>query len=328
MTGGAGYVGSHVARALLREGWKVRIFDLKPTKYVPEGAEFVSLDMRDAEGVRRVMQGVNVVHHLAFVQSMSRLPEATRRDIDIRGTENVLRAALGQQVDRFVYTSTIEIYGTHPPVPAVEDSPTTEPVGWYGRHKLEAEQMVWRYYRDHGLPATALRMPTICGPGWYNHRPLLSLMDWVLDGRILTVIGDGSIKGDHVHIEDVVQGYLLAGTHPKAVGEAFNISTDRTATHLEIAQALIRASGSKSRIVKGVPRWIVAPMIRMGIRLGLTELPKEQIGYVLHDQIYTPEKAMRLIGYRPRYSSAEATEALIRSYIPDREFVRHRSEHY
>lgn len=327
VTGGAGYVGGHLARALAERGEKVRILDVQKTKYVPEGAEFVKGDMRSKETVRKCLKEVDTVFHVAFVQSLSKLPEAERWDININGSENVFRESVAAGVRRFVHTSTIEIYGTNPPFPCPEDAPTDRPVGWYGRHKLEAEKILWRYHRDHGLPATAVRMPTICGPGYYNHRPTLDLLDRILDHKIVPMAGKGDIPGDFVYFEDVLRGHLLCAEKEKAVGEAFNISTDRSSTHLEIVQALIRAANSRSRIVH-VPRSFAVPMLDITRLLGLHDLPRYQYDYLFHPNVYSVEKAKRLLGYRPTKSAAEAAVELMKGYMKDREFVRKRASSY
>lgn len=327
VTGGAGYLGSHLAKELIGCGYKVRIFDIQSTKYVPEEVEFIQGDMRDLEAVRGAVEGVDTVFHLAFIQSLSKLPEIVRWDIDINGTENFLKASVEKGIRRFVHTSTIEIYGTHPPCPCSEDSPTDKPVGWYGRHKLEAEKVLWSYHREQGLDATAVRMPTVCGPGFYNHRPLLMLMDRILDGKAVGVIGDRKIKGDFVYYQDVIQGYLLAAEKKEAVGEAFNLSCDGSSTHLEIIQSLRQAVGSRSRIIK-IPSTLVKPLFYFLTAIKLTDLPMYQVDYLLYHQDYSVEKAKRLLGYRPTKTAAEAVAELIKGYIQDREFVKQRSRSY
>ncbi|UCD85117.1 MAG: NAD(P)-dependent oxidoreductase [Deltaproteobacteria bacterium] len=327
VTGGAGYLGSHLAKELLRRGRKVRIFDVQSTKYIPEGAEFIQGDMRDSEAVRNAVEGIDTVFHLAFVQSLSKLPERERWDININGTENFLKASVEKGVKRFVHTSTIEIYGTHPPYPCPEDSPTDNPVGWYGRHKVETEKILWRYHREQGLDATAVRMPTVCGPGFYNHRPLLMLMDRVIDGKTVAVIEDGGTKGDFVYYQDVIQGYLLAAEKKEAAGEAFNLSCDESSTHLEIIQALRRAVGSRSRIVK-IPSSLIKPFLYFLTAIKVTDLPSYQFDYLIYHQVFSVEKAKRLLGYEPTKTAAEAVVELVKGYLQDREFVKRRSRSY
>jgi UDP-glucose 4-epimerase len=327
VTGGAGYLGSHLARELLTCGEEVRVFDIQQTKYIPDTTEFLKGDMRDQAAVRRAMEDVDTVYHLAFVQSLSKLPERVRWDININGTENFIQASVDTGVERFVHTSTIEVYGTMPPCPCTEDAPMEHPVGWYGMHKLVTEKMLWECYREQGLKATAVRMPTICGPGYYNHRPILQLMDRVLEDKPIALVGDGGIMGDLVYYKDVLSAYLLCGEHPAAVGEAFNVSCKTPSTQLEIAEALIAEAGSQSPILRLQPAATKA-LLTLSSVFGLTDLPLYQLGYVLNNNVYSVEKAHELLGYAPTMSAAEAAVELIRGYAADREFVQRRSRSY
>jgi nucleoside-diphosphate-sugar epimerase len=326
ITGGGGYLGTHLALRLKERGHTVRAFDLAPARPLPPGVELAKGDIRDAEAVRRATEGASVVHHLAFVQSMSRKPTDEQRAIGIDGTRNALLAAASCGARRFVFTSTIEIYGTHPPCPCPEDGPR-DPVGLYGHLKWEAERLSFELGKEKGLEVTALRMPTICGQGFFNHRPLLALMERALAHKTLAVVGDGGKRGAFVHVEDVTEGYALAAERPDAVGEAFNISARESATHLEIVRAIANALESRSRIVR-LPALIVRMALPLGRALGLSELPAEQDGYVQNDNCYSIEKARSLLGYRPRYSTIEAADALGRGYLAEREAVRARSTGY
>src|SRR3990172_7610392 len=249
VTGGGGYMGSYVVRALLAKSRRVRVMDVQKTPYCPPEAEFFQGDISDRAAVQKALDGIERVFHIAFVQSLSMRPEAERYRINIGGMENLLQESRAAGVGRFVFASTIEIYGTRPPHPCLEGAPTEEPVGWYGRHKLLCEEMLWRFSKETGLPCVVLRMPTICGKGFYNHRPLLSLMDRILENEIVGVAGDGSTDGDFVLLDDVVQGFLLAGEKKEALGEAFNISSKEGASSQEATmRAMIEAVGSKSRV--------------------------------------------------------------------------------
>mgnify|MGYP001616517414 CR=1 FL=1 len=327
VTGGGGYLGSHLARTLLAAGRPVRILDVAFGPGCPGEAEAVEVDVRDAAAVRSAMAGVGRVFHVAFVQSLSRRPEAERRAVNLGGTRAVVEAAADAGVDRLVFASTIEIYGTRPPDPCPEDAPVDDPVGWYGLHKSLCEEIVFSVARERGLPATALRMPTICGLGFYNHRPLLSLMDRILDDRTVAVIGDGDVPGDFVHLDDVLQAFRLAGERPGAVGEAFNVSARATATHREVVEAMIAAAHSGSTI-RRVPRALARLALPAGRALRLHDLPACQDGYLFHPNRYSIEKARRLLGFAPVHSTVEAATALIRGYQEDRPAARRRAANY
>ncbi|MBI2071074.1 MAG: NAD(P)-dependent oxidoreductase [Elusimicrobia bacterium] len=326
VTGGAGYLGSHLAKKLLKQGERVRVLDIARTKYLPPEVEFVEGDIRDRRVVAKAMEDADVVFHLAFIQSFSRRPEREKWEIDIGGTRHMLEAALEVGVRRFVHTSTIEIYGTRPPFPCTEDAPTDDPVGWYGRHKLETEWLCGLFMKQ-GLAVTMLRLPTICGPGHYNHGPMLDLMDRILAGKPVAVAGDGKIYGSFVGYEDALDAYCLAAAKGEAVGEAFNVAAAEPATHREVLQAMIEAVGSRSTIV-GIPRFLVGPALRVLRAAGLWSLPDYQTGYILNHNCYAIDKAKRLLGFSPKWSTAQAAAELIKSYAVDRHYVRQRNRNY
>ncbi|HOX38774.1 MAG TPA: NAD(P)-dependent oxidoreductase [Candidatus Brocadiia bacterium] len=326
VTGGTGYLGSHLANRLLARREKVRVFDVEERKYLPPGADFVRGDMKNIADVRRAMEGVERVIHCAFLQSLSKRPEDDKWVTNIAGTDNFLRAAAERKVAKFVHTSTIEIYGVKPPVPCGEDAPTDEPTGWYGRHKLECEWLCRKYIAE-GLPVTMLRLPIICGPGHYNHGPFLDVMDRIIEGKPLPVVGAGGPRGSAVHLDDTIDAFLLALDKPEATGEAFNVAAEIPATHREIMEAMARAAGRRLRLIP-IPRFSVFPLVRLANRHGLTDCPDHQIGYLLNDCVFSIEKAKRLLGYAPKFTTAQAFENFIYGYMQDREYVRARSRSY
>lgn len=327
VTGGAGYLGANVARALVAGGRRVRVLDVADSARRPAEAELVASSIEDRDRVREAMHGVERVFHIAFVQSLSRRPEIERYRVNVGGMRNVLDAAVEAGVARFVFASTIELYGTSPPDPCTEDAPTDAPVGWYGRHKLLCEEALWQTAEDEGLACVALRMPTICGRGFYNHRPLLSLMDRILDGRSVAVVGDGSTAADFVLLEDVVDAFVLAADAKAPAGEALNVSCRGRATHLDVVRAMIDAAGSGSKIHR-VPGPLVRAALSVGRTLHLHDLPREQDGYLFAHNHYAIEKAARLIGYSPRATAPEAAAALIRGYAEDRASAWQRAARY
>lgn len=329
ITGGGGYLAIWLAEALLKHGYEVRAFDVQfdPVRPVPSGVEMFKADIRDRERVRQALGGIDIVFHLAFVQSMSQKAPEVCEEINIGGMKVILEESRRAGVKRFVHTSTIEIYGTQPPVPCPEDAPKDEPVGWYGEHKKRCEEMLWQFCADTGLKATALRMPTICGPGFYNHRGLLGLMDRILDTSFVIRIEEGDTLADLVHYEDVVQGYLLAAEHPAAVGRAFNISCRESSTHRQIIRAMRKAVESPSKVLS-VPRFLASSALWFISRTKIVEIPGQQLRYLEYHQDYDSGEAERLIGYAPKWSAAEAAAELIKYYARDREAIRKRSRNY
>lgn len=327
ITGGAGFVGSFLARRLLESGREVRIFDIESTEYIPEGAEFIQADMRDYDSVRKAVKGADVVYHIAFVQVFSRRPEAEKWTINYGGTENFLKASLDEGIRRFVHTSTIEVYNAFPPFPVTEEWRTDEPFGWYGRHKKACEELCWRYHWKEGLPLTMCRIPTICGRGYYARIDLLRGFDWIIANRPMFWIGGRQYKGDFVWVEDCVDAYLLMAEEEEAVGEIFNISCSAPSTSLDIIQAIMDAAGN-TRKIRLVPGWIAWPVARLATHVGMLDMPAEQLRYLMADYSFSVEKARRLIGYDPKMNAAEAASELMLGYLEDREKLRYKAKTY
>lgn len=327
VTGGAGFTGSFLARRLLEVGHDVRVFDLAPTEYVPEGVEFIAGDMRDEDVVRKAVSGADTVYHLAFVQAFSKRPESEKWQVNFGGTENFLRASVDQGVKRFVHTSTIELYSPCPPFPCTEEAPTDRPFGWYGRHKKAVEELCWRYHWQYGLPMTMMRLPTICGRGYYVRIDLLRAFDWVLANRPVLWIGGRQYRGDFVWVEDVVDAFMLCGTRDEAVGEVLNISGREPSTSLEIIQAMLDTAGNTHRI-RLVPPWIVWPVVNLATRINVLDMPAEQLQYLQGDYSFSIEKARMLIGYEPRMSASEAMVEMLKGYMEDRDRVKMIARNY
>jgi len=327
VTGGAGFVGSFLARRLLDLGREVRVFDVESSDYLPADAEFVRADMRDAEAVSRAVAGVDTIYHLAFVQVFSRRPESERWAINYGGTDNFLRASVEHGVKRFVHASTIEVYSPFPPYPVTEDSPTDRPMGWYGRHKKACEQLCWDYFRERGLQLTMLRLPTICGRGYYARIDLLRGFDWLIANGPVLWIGGQQFNGDFLWIDDCVDAFLLAGSKDEAVGEVFNISCAEPNTSLEIIQAVMDAAGN-TRKIRLVPPWMVWPTARAACRLKIIDMPAEQLVYLMCDYHFSIEKATRLLGYRPKMNAAQAAAELMLGYMEDRDRLRDKARTY
>ncbi|MHB8895343.1 MAG: NAD-dependent epimerase/dehydratase family protein [Candidatus Geothermincolia bacterium] len=327
VTGGSGFFGARLAHRLLACGRDVRVFDVEESDLLPAGVEFARGDMRDYRAVSAAVSGCDVVYHLAFVQAFSRRPESEKWQVNFGGTENFLRASVEEGVERFVHTSTIELYSPFPPFPCPEEAPTDRPFGWYGRHKKACEELCWRYHWQFDLPVTMARLPTICGRGYYVRLDFLRALDWVLAGRPVLWIGGRQFSGDFVWVEDCVDAYLLLGSKPEAVGEVFNVSCSRSSTSLEIIKAIMDTAGNM-RKVHLVPPWLAWPPVKLAARTGILDMPAEQLLYLMGDYSFSVDKARRLLGYAPKMSAAEAMVEMVKGYIEDRDRVMSKARAY
>lgn len=234
VTGGAGFIGSHIAAALLERGERVRVFDnmLAGRKInlaaLGGQAEFIEGDMRDHAALVEAMKGVEVVFHQGAIASVPRsiADPAGSLEINVTGTQNVLLAAREQGVRRVVYASSSAVYGDAPTLPKREDLPTNA-LSPYAVHKLAGELLCEVFTRIYGLETVALRYFNVFGPRQDPASEYAAViprfLTMLLEGKRPVVFGDGEQTRDFVYIANVVQANLKAAVAPAAVGRAMNI---------------------------------------------------------------------------------------------------------
>jgi UDP-glucose 4-epimerase len=252
VTGGCGFVGSHLSEELARSGHGVTVFDMTsaPTARL-DAIRYIEGDVRDESALAKVIaQGTDIVYHLSAMVGVDRylsMPEDVV-EVNLMGTRNVLRQArdAGSKV---VFASTSEIYGKNPSVPWREDSDRvlggTAVDRWsYSTSKALAEHLTFAYVRQYGLRATIVRYFNIYGP---RQRPAYVISRSVhraLRGLAPEVYDSGNQTRCFTYIDDAIKGTILAGTSSVADGECFNIGSDREATISEAVRIICELSGA------------------------------------------------------------------------------------
>jgi len=254
VTGGGGFIGSHIARALVRQGQRVRIFDNGMTSGpqrltdVLADIEWIADDLRDSEALQRAFAGVEVVFHQAAVASVPRsIAEPTlAHAINLTGTLNVLDAACRAGVRRVVYASSSAVYGVLPGSPKSEAMPV-EPLSPYAAQKLAGEHYCRIWQQLHGLETVSLRYFNVYGPGQDPQSEYAAVIPkfitTVLRGDTPTVFGDGEQSRDFIYIEDIVNANLRAAMQSEAVGHVFNVGTGGSSTLNQLLAELARITG-------------------------------------------------------------------------------------
>jgi UDP-glucose 4-epimerase len=293
VTGGAGFIGSHLVEALVRRGERVRVFDnlftgkLGHLAAVRDRIAFQEGDLRDPAAVRRAVQGVRYVSHQAALRSVpvsmkDPLPYA---DVNVKGSMHLLAAAKAAGVKRVVLASSSSVYGDQRVFPQREDLPCS-PLSPYAASKLAMEHMAGVWHRSYGLETVCLRYFNVFGP---RQDPASQYAVVVprfilaaLRGRPLEVHWDGRQARDFSYIDNVVEGNLRAARAPRAAGEVLNIAVGESNSVLDLVRELERLAGRRLPIRRG-PR-------RPGdIRRSWADV----------------SKARRLAGYRPAVPFAE-----------------------
>jgi UDP-glucose 4-epimerase len=262
ITGGAGFLGSHLTDAFMARGDEVTILDVivdtKIRHHIGSpGFQYVRDSVFNAEILDGLMARCDVVYHLAAVVGVEHYVGDPYQvlNVNINGTQAVLKAAYKYN-RRVVLASTSEVYGRNPRVPFREDDDrvlgSTRVDRWcYSTSKAAAEHFCFAYHRL-GLPVVVLRYFNVYGPRLDKldvGRVVTIFMGQVLRGEPVTVIGDGRQTRCFTYVDDAIRATVAAGTEACATGQVCNVGTDRETSVLELAETMIRVAGSPSRIV-------------------------------------------------------------------------------
>ena len=300
ISGGAGFLGLHLARRLVGDGHAVRTLDLAPLEDPPLAGrvEEIRGDVRLAADARQLVAGVDVLVHAAAALPIQVTRDAIR-SVNVEGTGVTLGAALEAGVRRVVLISSTAVYGVPERHPIHEDDPLVG-VGHYGESKIEAERLCAEFGR-RGLEAVVVRPKTFVGPERLGVFEIL--FDWIREGRRIPVLGDGSNRYQLLAVEDLVDAVVRCFDAPVA-GEALNIGAERFGTVREDLEALAARAGSGSRL-RPVPARPAELALR-GLELArLSPLAEWHYRTAHRDSFVAIDKARALLGWEPRLSNAE-----------------------
>jgi len=264
VTGGAGFIGSHLVDSLLGDGHRVTVLDnfdpfypraLKEQNIQPHRASprwsLVEADLRDADALRATLHGgYDAIVHLAAKAGVrpSIADPVGYQDVNVRGTQNLLELARAWQTPHFVFASSSSVYGINPRVPWSEDDHVLQPISPYASTKVSGELLGHVYSHLYGIRFVALRFFTVYGP---RQRPDLAIHKFarlILEGKPIPVFGDGSTRRDYTYIEDTVAGIRGAIGYTRTQYEVINLGNDRTVSLHEMIEGLEHALGRKARI--------------------------------------------------------------------------------
>ena len=265
VTGGAGFIGSHIAEALVRRGDRVRVLDNLSTGHRSNldpcqgQAELIVGDLTDPAAVARAVSGVDCVFHQAALASVPRSVEAPldTHAACVTGTLTLLDAARRAGVRRLVYAASSSAYGDQPTSPKRE-SDLPAPISPYGAAKLAAEHYCHAFTATYGFETVALRYFNVFGPRQDPDSPYSAVIPLfltaLLSGKRPTVYGDGGQSRDFTFVANVVHGNLLAADAPGAAGRMFNVANGRSTSLLTLLQQLNQLLGTNIEPIHAPPR--------------------------------------------------------------------------
>ncbi|MFN8616653.1 MAG: NAD-dependent epimerase/dehydratase family protein [Dehalococcoidia bacterium] len=309
VTGGTGFLGSHIARRLIADGIHPVLFDIAPLPPddddIKDQVTVIDGDVQDREAIRAALEGVSHVIHTAAALPI----QVSKNKIyaaNVRGTRYVLHESMKAGVKRVVFISSTAVYGVPKVHPIDEESPMI-PLGHYGASKVEAEK-ICHQYQARGLDVNIIRPKTFLGTGRLGVFEIL--FEWIAEGRRIPLLGNGKNHYQLLEVTDLVDGIVKAATVEGVTNETMNIGADRYQTLNEDMQALFdhADSGSKLWHLPARPgEW----SLRALELAHLSPLAAWHYGTMWRDSYVEVDKAKRLLGWQPRYSNAEA---LIRAW--------------
>src|SRR2546423_10521380 len=299
ISGGAGFLGLHLARRLLADGHQVRTLDVVPLDDadLERSVEELRGDIRDRERVRELVAGAQVVVHAAAALPIQASRESIR-SVNVVGTEHVLHEARGADVRRVVFVSSTAVYGVPEKHPIEEDDPLVG-VGWYGESKIDAEALC----RVAAVETTIVRPKTFIGPERLGVFEIL--FDWIREGRRIYILGKGNNRNQLLAVEDLVDAIVRAGTVPQAAGETFNVGATEFGTVRSDLQALIDHAGSSSRL-RPVPVKPAEVALRALELLKVSPLAEWHYKTAHKDSFVDVSRGQRVLGWQPRPSNRAA----------------------
>ena len=297
ITGGAGFIGSHIARALIQQGARVRILDNfssgKRENLNGLDLEIIEGDLRDITCVAKAVRDINIIFHEgAFVsvpESMEKPQECF--DVNVTGTSMLFEAARKAGVGRVVIASSAAVYGDSTAMPLLEDTPLKQ-LSPYATSKRIDEMYADLYTNHFGLEVAALRYFNVYGP---RQRPdsmyaaaVPIFIRRMLDNKPITVYGDGGQTRDLINVRDIVQANLLASQHPAAPGQIFNVCTGVETRLLDLLEILYEIFPNAPKHVHAEPR-----------------------AGDIYRSIGTPKKAMEVLGFKPQVTLVEGVKEAV-----------------
>jgi UDP-glucose 4-epimerase len=313
ITGGLGFIGSSLAIRLVHLGARVTIADallpefggnLANIREVGDRVQVNFCDVRDEHIMAVLVRDTDVVFHLAAQVSHVRSLSDPYPDIDIniKGTASLMEAIRksGREI-LVVRTGTRGQYGSATRLPVSEDAPTN-PKGLYEISQLTSEKILQMYQSVHGIPAVLLRLTNIYGPRSQMTSSHFGVANWLirlaLDGRPITIFGDGKLLRDFVYIDDAVEAILLTAEEERCHGEILNVGDDRPHSFLDLADAICRH----------VP----------GASVQFTEFTRERKAQEPGDFYSNIDKIEGFTGWRPRVSLDEGVRRTVDFYARER----------
>jgi len=315
VTGGAGFIGSHICEKLLKEGAEITILDnfstgkLDNLKNTKNHARIITGSVDNYHDVSKAIEDCSIVIHEAFPYGKAGMGlEEQYVEAGVLGTFNVLKASVENKIKKVVYASSVAVYGIPKYLPIDEKHPA-DPFLPYGATKHVGELYCSTFSKLYGLDTVSIRYFYVYGPKYaqFDHSAIVNFLHRAIENRQLVIFGDGSQTRDYTYIDDAVEGTLLALKKRNTNGKVYNISSGKGVTILDLAKRLVEIIGVKIEMKFAEINEYRYSDKYCFVPIGLTK----KIGDKWIDErnyVGDISKAKRELGYNPKISLKEGIQ--------------------
>ncbi len=310
VTGANGFIGSHLTKGLLDKDYDVNALVRKTSNLGELGQinnknfKLVYGDVTDYGSLLKTTKDINAIIHLAGVIHQVNVEDSFYYDINVKGTENILKACIENKIKlkKFVHCGSVACYGNlkDPDSTILDEAYPSSPENIYGKTKYESEVVAFKIAKEHNIPLTVIRPGRVYGEGDYTLKPLLKL----IKKRLFFHVGSDKCYMMPVYIDDLVNAFILALENPKAAGNAYIITGEEAITKKEFTDLIAKELGVKSNKIS-FPKSLVVPSVYVleKIFLLLNKEPpisRKKLRFFLASRRYSIEKAKKELGFKPQ----------------------------
>ncbi len=318
VTGATGFIGSYLIDSLLKRDFHVRVLvrNLQSAISLHGKIDICQGDITDSQALKRAADGADVIFHLAaklHISNPSPSLKAKYEQVNVEGTRHLVEIAQSSGIRRFIFFSTINVYGVGKKGLTYDENSPLYLDSLYAQTKARAEKIVLKE-----IPSVVLRLAAVYGPGMKGNYP--RLVNALRHGRFV-MIGDGQNRRTLVHVHDVCQAAILAAEHPAALGRVYNVTDGQIHTMQEIIHAICSALGKKPPTFK-LPTGIIRPtfgLLEDGLRFLGKRSPvgRSTVDKFIEDMAVSGERIQQQLGFKPQYDLLSGWRETIRQFLAD-----------
>lgn len=316
VTGGTGFVGGNLISHLLKNGLKVRAL-VRPTSNSDSikkmGADLITGDVNDKESVRKALEGIDTVYHIAALFRQAGFKDNVYWDVNVDGTKNMLDVSLEKGVKRFIHCSTVGVL-SHISNPPADETYPYNPGDIYQETKAEGEKLALKFFQKEGLQGAVVRPAMIYGPG---DTRLLKLFKMIAHRKFI-MLGDGKTLAHFIYIDDLIKGFELCVENSKASGQVYIIAGEGPITLNDLVKLIAKGlNASPPKLHLPVKPFLILGSICESICKPLGIEPpiyRRRVDFFTKDRSFNTSKAEKELGFHPKVDMATGIMRTIEWY--------------